>query len=198
MKKGIIKNQKGVMLIEMLVSIAVFSVAVILATSIFKSVIEGQRSAIAAQNTQESMRYALEVMSKEIRMAQKSEDTCDVILTINATDEVYNTDVNNEELYFKNKDGYCVAYYLDLDPNGVTRLKIDRWDGVNNISGYITPDEIDVSGLKFSVADNLINSPPGNKNQPRVTIKMEVEMAEGKAIHKQKMKIQTTVSARYY
>ncbi|MCG2695682.1 prepilin-type N-terminal cleavage/methylation domain-containing protein, partial [Candidatus Parcubacteria bacterium] len=70
MLNKIIKNNAGVTLLELTVAVAIFSFAVLSATQIFKMVLEGQRSAIAAQSTQESMRYALEVMSKEIRMAK--------------------------------------------------------------------------------------------------------------------------------
>src|SRR3989339_604522 len=65
----LIKNKKGFTLMELIVSMAIFSASILMATGVFKSAIEGQRSAIAAQNTQESMRYAFEVMSKEIRGA---------------------------------------------------------------------------------------------------------------------------------
>ena len=72
MLKKILKNNSGVTLLELTVAVAIFSVAVLSATQIFKMTMDGQRNAIAAQHTQESMRYALEVMGKEIRMAQKS------------------------------------------------------------------------------------------------------------------------------
>ena len=64
-----IKNNLGVTLIELIVAVALFSVTILSAMQIFQMVVEGQRSAIAAQSVQESMRYAFEIMSKEIRMA---------------------------------------------------------------------------------------------------------------------------------
>ena len=70
----IINNNKGTTLVEMLIAVSIFSVAMIASTEIYKSVMEGQRSAIAAMDSQESMLYAFDVMSKEIRMAEKDID----------------------------------------------------------------------------------------------------------------------------
>ena len=101
------KNKSGVSLIELMVATAIFSVLILLAAQIFKMVVDGQRSAISAQNVQENMRYALEKMSKEIRMAQISNTDC----LGAATNKIFNTANSDSELYFKNKDGQCLTYY---------------------------------------------------------------------------------------
>jgi len=183
MLKKIIKNNLGVTLLEMIVSVALFSVVVISATQIFKMVVEGQRNAIAAQNIQESIRYAFETMVKEVRMAQKDESgTC-----TGGANKIYGVSADNSELYFINYHGDCTEYYLEADANGIFRLKIDR----GLASAYITSNDIQISNLEFFVVDNL------SSLQSMVTIKMDIE-AIGKEMHKQKMTIQTTVSARYY
>lgn len=201
----IIKNKQGVTLLELTVAVAIFTTTMIMAIGVFKSVIEGQRSAIAAQNTQESMRYAFEMMSKEIRQARKSTSSCETIIgslgfpATTAQYKVYNTAVSDSILYLKNRDKECTAYYLEIDANGVSRLTIfrdDITDGFDDISYYITPDEIKISNLEFTVTDDIIESP--HRIQPRVTIKMGVEMAKGKTMHKQPMVMQTTVSSRFY
>ncbi|MDD5295066.1 MAG: prepilin-type N-terminal cleavage/methylation domain-containing protein [Patescibacteria group bacterium] len=51
MFRNIIKNNKGVTLLEMTVAVAIFSVVMLSATEIFRLVIESQRNAIASQNT---------------------------------------------------------------------------------------------------------------------------------------------------
>ena len=182
MLKKILKNNSGVTLLELTVAVAIFSTVVLSATQIFKMVVEGQRSAIAAQHTQESMRYALEVMSKEIRMAQKAiGNECGPQLN----GKVYN--IQGNRFQFKNINNQCVEYSLEDDANGVSRLKIRR----DIVSGYITPDEIKVSDLKFDVIDNV------GTDQPSVTFKMIVR-AVGKELHKSEIKMQTTVSSRYY
>lgn len=180
--KNIKKNNHGVSLIELIVSITLFSVLMLAATQIFKMVIDGQRNAISAQNTQESMRYALEKMSKEIRAAQISNTDCNGA----AVYKIFNTDAIGAELYFKNKSGECVTYYLENN-----RLKIM----VGATADFITSAKIEVSNLKFYLTDDLIGA--DHSVQPYVTMVMDVK-AVGPVIHEQKMKIQMTASSRYY
>ena len=180
------RDTRGISLIELVVSVTLFSVLILSATGIFKTVIDGQRNSISAQNVQENIRYAMEKMSKEIRMAQGSDQECDS----GATNKVFNTANDGSELYFKNKDGKCVTYYLE---NG--RLKIIVGLNSSAISDFITPTKIQVSNLKFFVDDDLISD--FKTKQPYVTMMMDVK-AIGQAINQQKMKIQMTVSSRYY
>jgi len=168
-------NKKGTSLFEMIVSVALFAIIMVMATGIFKMVIEGQRNAIASQNTQESIRYAFEMMSKEMRMAQKDDGTCD-------SSDVYSVNGNSDILYFKNYYGECVTYQLDGD-----RLKIIR--GYNE--GYITSSKVEVSDLKF-----FIQGDP-SVSQPTVTMKIKVR-AIGKEMHGQEIIMQTTISSRHY
>jgi prepilin-type N-terminal cleavage/methylation domain-containing protein len=183
-----IKDYRGMTLLEMIVAVAIFTTTMLMATTIFKNVVEGQRSAIASQNIQESMRFVFEIMGKEIRTAQQSNHDCE--FADSAINKVYNLDTTNPDsdtLYFKNKDDDCVYYYLLNDA-----LMINR----GGIFGATTPDEVKVSNLKFIVVDDAIGA--FHSVQPRVTMKMEVEMAGGKEMHKQPMVMQTTVSSRYY
>jgi len=183
-----VKNNKGVSLIELIVAVTIFSFLMLAATSIFKMVIDGQRNSISAQNVQENIRYAMEKMGKEIRMAQRSDTAC--IAT--GVNKVFNTAGSSSELYFENKDGQCITYYLDVSG----RLKITVSNGLIVIADdFITPNKIQVSNLKFNVVDNLISD--FNSVQPYVTMVMDVK-AVGLAEHEQEIKIQMTVSARYY
>jgi len=190
MLKNIRQNKKGVTLLEIIVSVAIFSVVMLSATEIFRMVIEGQRNAIASQNVQESMRYAFETMAKEIRTAIASNNDCESLFNppAGATNKVFNTTTNSEGdiLYFKNKDGDCVAYYLEDET-----LKVIR---ESNIAST-TPGKIKITNLDFKVTDDLIGA--FHSLQPLVTMKMDIEAA-GKEMHKQTMKMQTTISSRYY
>ncbi len=59
--------KRGFTLIEMLVSVGLFSVAItIIMTSLF-SITAAQRKAIAVQNAQDNLRFAFEAMTKDIR-----------------------------------------------------------------------------------------------------------------------------------
>lgn len=190
-KKSVFIKRNGFTLIEILVAVSLFSFTILSATGLFKSVMDGQRSALASQNIQESMRYAFEVMSKEIRMAQASDGTCKTLFNPQPTptNKVYNTTTDaggNQILYFKNQNDECVVYYLTNK-----RINIIR----NYNTGAITSASIKINSLKFFVIDNAIGS--SNSLQPRVTISVEAVFDEGRST-RQKINIQTSVSSRSY
>ena len=190
-----IKQTKGASLLEILVSIALFAVIIIASTQLFKMVIDGQRSAVGAQNVQESIRYAMERISKEIRMAQVGNKECEGLFDppAAAVNKVFNlTGPSNNVLYFKNKDDVCVAYFLDSNR---LKMQVRRASGGNRFNDFVTPLKTEISNLKFYIADDKIGAL--HSLQPYVTMVMDVK-AVGQAMHEQKMKVQFTVSSRYY
>ena len=172
-----IKNKKGFTIIELLVAISIFIAMILSITEIFAKVNEGQRHAIAAQNIQESMRYAFEVIAKEIRMAKP--DSAGSCVGVG---NLYLENADGTTLKFLNYHDECVTYYL----NGNT-LMVDRNTNIASAS----PLAIKISNLIFSSV-NI-----GGIVQPRVTIKMDIE-AIGKIVDQQKTTLQTTISSRYY
>ena len=174
-----IKNNSGTTFLEIIVSISLFAVAVISVVEIFMLVLNGQRTAIASRNINENMLYAFEVMNKDLRMAHIDSGDCSNV----ADTSIYDVNASGDELYFKNYHSECIHYYLEND-----RIKVDK----NLDSGYLTPDEIKVSNLKFIVQES------NQLEQAMVTMKMDIETIGGKAKNKEEMKIQTTISSRYY
>lgn len=196
--KNNIKNEKGYSFIEMIVALALFSVVFLMITTIFLSLAESQRSVIATQNIQESMKFIFEVMSKEIRAAQKSDNSCAATFSLVADEstpnKVYNTALSGAIFYFKNKHDECVMYSLKND-SGVGRLEIKRDNGAL-IDLFVTPKDINVENLKFVVYDDDIGA--FHSKQPYLTMRVDVESYGGKQIHKQRTTLQTTISSRYY
>lgn len=191
MFRPVLYNQRGFSLVEMVTAVGMFAVVSLMATATFSAVVEGQRNAIAAQETQENMRYVFEVISKEIRHAGKNpnDGSCEPFI---ASNKVYNANPAGDILFFVNKDGQCVSYYL---VNG--RFMIEREEAPNPpIVLPITSNEVNVSDLSFIILDDGMSE--FHSVQPRVTVKMKVEMAGGKTLHKQKMTMQTTIGSRYY
>ena len=197
MLKKATKDNRGYSLLEMMVSVAMFAVIFLMITSIYLSLVESQRSVIATQNIQESMKFIFEVMSKEIRTASKSDDFCSTQLGLNAdnapANKIFNIDSSGAEpiLYFENKNKKCVAYFLE-DDAGVGRLKINR-DGEEM---FVTPDDINLENLNFNVYDDVIGA--FHSRQATLTFKVDVETAGGKDIHRQRTTLQTTLTSRYY
>ena len=182
--KYIIKNEKGLTLMEMIVAIAVFLVVVIMSSNIFTAVMSGQKRSIAQQNTQENMRYVFEVLGKEIRQAQRSDQDCFGA----GVNRVFNTAGGDSILYFKNEEDECVAYFL-LDGVLVVRR------GVRMAS--TTPEFLEISGLTFDVTDNLIIAGASARVQPRITIKMRAA-ARNETLNTVMLNMQTTISSRFY
>jgi prepilin-type N-terminal cleavage/methylation domain-containing protein len=180
--KNYTSDQSGLTLMEMIVSLAIFSVVTVSAMGIFQSVVSGQSYAIASLNTQETLRYDFEMMSKELRTVKKTAASCDSICTSLATvNPVYYTNATSDVLCFTNEKNNCVKYYLDGG-----RLKINRF----SVGDYpVTPNEVVASELMFKVNISSL--------QPRVTMKLKVE-AIGKEIDKQALILQQTISVRIY
>ena len=185
MIKQTIKNKKGMTLLEMIVAIAIFIVVAMMSSEIFVSIIKGQRNSIAQQNTQENMRYVFEVLSKEIRQAQRSNNEC----LIGGTKRVFNVTAGNTALYFKNRDGECVSYAV---VDGV--LVVRRGTRM----APTTPSFLEISGLSFEVVDNDISFVADSPRvQPRVTLKMKAKM-KNVTMSAIEVYMETTISSRYY
>lgn len=176
---------------EVLVSVALFAVIILSVTSIFKLSIDGQRSAIATQNVQESLKYFLEVTAKEIRMAQKNEGACsgipnDQIFTVYPKSGTELGDI----LVFRNYYGECVRYSLVQDGES-QRFWISRQSGISTRSDFISPAKIKINDLHF-----VVNS-SASTTQPMVTINLNAK-ALGNSQFKSDMTLQTSISSRYY
>lgn len=183
MKNNYFKNNKGTTLLELVVSIAIFSSMVLAVASVFNNVNTGQREAIASQNIQESVRYFMEVASKEIRMAKG--DFAGTGCTAGV--KTFGTGGGNTELYFQNKDDECVIY---KEVGG--RIQVTR--GADVLS--VTSNDIVVSNLLFDVTDDAISTI--RTLQPRVSISFEVESDSDIDMHKNTIYVQTTISSRRY
>jgi type II secretory pathway component PulJ len=176
----------GFSFMEIIVSVSLFTVIILSTTQIFKMVIDSQRSAIATQNVQESLKYFLEVTAKEMRMAQRNDVAC---LDVPAN-RVFAVGANSlgQTLSFKNYYGQCVRYYLGLDTNGVNkRFKIRR----DTQDDFISPASIRIDNLGFTLQET-------DFNQPLVTVTLKA-FAINMASHlRSEMTIQTSIASRYY
>jgi prepilin-type N-terminal cleavage/methylation domain-containing protein len=182
------KEEAGFTLMEVLISISLFVVIILSVTSIFKLSIDGQRSAIATQNVQESLKYFLEVTAKEMRMAQKNNGVCtdipdDIIFKIIPSEP-------SDILYFKNYYGECVRYFL-ADDGDNQRFKISRESNGETQSDFISPAKIVINNLNFVLNDAV------STTQPMVTINLNAN-AIGSGQFKSDMTLQTSVTSRYY
>ena len=202
------ENNSGYSLVEIMLAVALFAFVMGIALDIFQAVNQSQKSAIAAQNIQENLRYTLEVISKEIRQGIKSDGDCkdsftgvNPPITSTPTNRVYNSGsaspLTDNVLFFKKIDQssnkeICVAYYIYDN-----RIKIVRVDKASNsivADGYITPANINISKFTFTIYDSPKDAV--DKFQPRINLQIEAEAASGQWL--QPILIQTTISSRMY
>lgn len=111
MELEIKNNNKGFTLVELLVSLLIFSSLVVTMSGIAVSMIKAQRKGFALQNTQEASRYILEVMTKEIRMSVVNTGAGSGLTTLNITNSKgdtfnYQFDNGNERIY---RDGSVMS-----------------------------------------------------------------------------------------
>lgn len=174
-------------LMEVMVAVAIFSVIILSSTSIFQMVIQSQRSALATQNVQESLKYFMEVIGKEIRMAQRNMGVCPGLGHDNVF-IIHQDSQGQQGLRFKNYDGKCVAYSLVQDEasGDVGRFQITR-DGE---TGFISPAKISLTNLHFVIQGDVYE-------RPLVTISLTAHAA-GDTRFKSEMTLQTSVTSRFY
>lgn len=169
---------------ELMVSVTIFVVILMSMTSIFKMVIDSQREAIATQNVQENLKYFFEVISKEIRMAQKAGGGCAHL----PANRRFIKDINSagDILYLKNYHNECVTYDLAADANGVVRFRVER----AGVSDFLSPASINISDLKFIVSEEVGKQAYVSINLSAHSVGREAEISN---IH-----VQTTITSRYY
>lgn len=188
-----ISQRAGFTLIEVMVSVSLFAMIILSVTGIFKMAIDAQRSAIAAQNVQESLKYFFEITGKEMRMAIKNTETSGCgssFVPVGDIFQVIETDENSERLRFRNYYGECVVYFLqETGSDGIKRFAIARTaTGITKID-FISPEKININSLHF-----VINS---SGSQPMVTMNLNAS-ALNNAQFESNMTLQTSITSRYY
>ena len=171
-----LNKNKGFTLVEMLVSILIFSIIIGAATGVFVSAIKLQRYSLTHQQLLDQTSYAMEYMSRAIRMAQKD--------TVGGCTDGKNYKVIDENhLKFMSYNSVlygCQEFFLEGN-----QLKTKN-DNLSTLP-LISPN-FRVTSLKFSVSGDE------SGKQPRVTVFMEVQ-GEGSG-SQPRLRIQTTISQR--
>ena len=93
-----VKNSKGFTLIELMVSIFVFSLVMTSATAVFAKVFRARQKSNAIQKNIEDTRYAMELMAKSLRMSS----------IISSTSP---SQANGSILSYDYSQGKCIRYW---------------------------------------------------------------------------------------
>jgi prepilin-type N-terminal cleavage/methylation domain-containing protein len=197
------KYQKGFTLIEMMVSVSILLIISGISVSIFVSVILGQRKILANQELYNQLSYALEYMSKSMRMAGKElsleEDSCLGVQGRSYLLTKPDTFGSGEYLGIKfinqSDNNICQEFYLEKDNNDPSKPAVIMVVRGSEAPIALTSNKINVNSLRF-----IINGDPSKHYssdddgiQPRVTILLGANLLDSSNVS---AKIQTTISQR--
>jgi len=171
-------QNKGFTLVELLVSISIFSLIVSAMSGAFVSTIRAQRKSVAFQQLLEQTSYLEEYMSRSIRMGKKDKSGACI-------DEKSNYKITREGkgIGFLNYNGNCEEFYLSG-----TELRQNK----NNLDLALTSSNLIVENINIELSGNS----QIDNLQPRVTIFLKIKGAGLKPEEQPEIKIQTTISQR--
>lgn len=185
MKNQKLKN-KAFTLIELLVAMAIFSIVVGTISGIFISGIQQQRLALTGQAILDQTSFALEYMSRSLRMAKKELVTPGCLSQKGLNYEITGSGLGLKFInHLENDD--CQEFFLESG-----QLKYRKKIGQSGEETFdLTSNKLEVASLKF----NLAGGTQQDDLQPRLTIFLELK-GKGELESSQKIKIQTTISKR--
>ena len=164
-------HEKGFTLIELMVAVGVFSIAITASSGLFITSLRGQQRAYVVQNLADNARYAMEIMAKEMRMGSEfSGATCAG---------------NNCSFisHMMHRDGKNIRFRRDT---GTNKILFD--DGTSELP--ITSANIEVTSLDFELIGGSATT------HERVVIVMQARVAGNSPYTSADITLQTTVSPR--
>ncbi|GAG04696.1 unnamed protein product, partial [marine sediment metagenome] len=179
-------QNKGFTLVELLVSISIFSLIVSAMSGAFVSTIRAQRKSVAFQQLLEQTSYLEEYMSRAIRMARK--DLSGDCLTTAGAKQNFETNLDKDRIRFLNYQGICQEFFLEADQ--IKERKSTDGTAANfQIPLPLTSDDLQVESFKIGPSDSWDQN---DNEQPRVTLFLDIKGAGSKPEQQPEIKIQTT------
>lgn len=173
------QSNRGLTLIEVVIVATVFSVIITMTAGFFVSAMRAERWILETKKALGEASYALEYMTRALRMARKDKSHSCIASGVNYEIQALPA---GDKITFVNtiQEGACQSFYLD---NGQIKL----FDHNTLIDMPLTSPSIQVENLRFKVS--------GETNidaiQPMVTIYFEAKSGQGPALQ-----VQTSVSQR--
>ena len=182
-----LKEEKGVTLIELLISITVFVIALSININIFINSIKAQQQSIETQNVADNLRYAMEVISRELRTMNLSKTKDSSYCLDDASCMRSNGDYSSSISFVsgsENRSGNVIKVSFN---NGAIMFDDDSINSPGDDVSITSPN-IDVLNVKF-IADNI-----SNFSQPKITIVIQARSVN--SLSTSTTTLQTTVSPR--
>lgn len=177
------KNSRGFTLVEILITIAIFSIVVTAGINLLGSALQSQRKILLSQELLDNASYVLEYMSRTLRMAKKD-------LAGNCISTGYNFQNpggDSSKIRFLNYQQKCQEFFLENDK--IKQKKSDNATASFGDSQPLTSKNLQVSTLVFEIS----GSSQEDSLQPKVTIVLGIQTKEAEP---QRLQLQTSVSQR--
>lgn len=148
------KSTAGFTLLEMIVAISIFSIAVVVVADIFVSALNSQKAAYRVQQVEENVNYIIERMTKEIRVSE--------LITVEPNGSG-NCPVNAAtKITLKHPDNGVVSYYRQ----GTQAIR-----EVNNNVTVLNSNTVDITRFKFCINGAGVT----DGTQPRITFVVSIK-----------------------
>lgn len=173
--KFLVEFEGGFTLLEMVVSIGIFSVLIVTAVGIIISISHAEIKAANTQDIQDNIRFTLELITKELRVGSGySVSSC--------------VGSSCQQINFTTAGGEARGYCLELGV--IKRLTATT---VCGFGSPMTAANIVVDRLSFVVSGNVSGPSDG---QPRVTIVLQARSVDPRLQFESTINIQSTVVQR--
>ncbi len=172
------EKQKGFTLVELLVSMTIFSLIITSVSGSITSILQAQRKLLSLQELSEQASYAEEYMSRTIRMAAKDVDGACI-----GSRENYQITRGGEGIKFLNYDNECQEFYL---------FNNQLWENKNGEDTELTSNALKIEVFNI----NLLGEFQTDSIQPRVTLFLKIKGTGPGPEEQAEMQIQTTLSQR--
>lgn len=177
-------GQAGYTLIELLFALGIFSLIVIIIAGLISRFVFLERRAIAEQTLEEDIRFAVEILSREARLAFAS--------TFALADE------SGQSLLMRNQNGLCVNYRLQAGVFERAEAEAPGRDCFEaSFAGRYSPltsSRIKIERLRFDLPDNVFNESDNRLDrQGFITFMLK---AEPVSVKTPPLELQTSVTSR--
>lgn len=157
------KHHKGFTLVEMIVSLGLFSVVMVMGVGSLLTMIDSNAKIQALQTSTSNLSYAIDIMTRELRTGYYYR--CSTTLSASPPSSLQPSDCVNGgiEVFFKReRDGKMYGYRLSDNI-------LQQYDGTN-WSNLTSKEGVIIDALSLVVKNTDTHSKNGDTNQPYIDI----------------------------
>ena len=177
-------KEKGFTLIEVMVASFVFLIVIGAVIGLLTSVVQNQVSSLRDQKAVSETSYAMEYMSRSLRMAKKDEaGSC-----TGSLGQVYQISSGAKEITFLNHYGKCQMFGAELLAGGGLRI-YERRSTDEGFGGFLNP--VYITSASVYTEEIIFKQSISASGPPRITINIKAGPNPETL-----MNLQTTISQR--